>query len=25
MLLLFLPHGLVSLRAGMFGRKTKHV
>ena len=25
MLLLFLPHGLVSLRAGMFGRKAKHV
>jgi branched-chain amino acid transport system permease protein len=25
MLLLFLPHGLISLRAGMFGRKAKHV
>jgi hypothetical protein len=25
MLLLFLPHGLASLRAGMFGRKAKHV
>jgi branched-chain amino acid transport system permease protein len=25
MLLLFLPHGLISLRAGMFWRKAKHV
>jgi branched-chain amino acid transport system permease protein len=25
MLLLFLPHGLISLRAGMFRRKAKHV
>jgi branched-chain amino acid transport system permease protein len=25
MLLLFLPHGLISLRAGMFERKAKHV
>ena len=25
MLLLFLPHGLASLRGGMFGRKAKHV
>ncbi len=25
LLLLFLPHGLVSLRAGMFRRKTRHV
>jgi branched-chain amino acid transport system permease protein len=25
MLLLFLPHGLISLRSGMFWRKAKHV
>ena len=25
MLLLFLPHGLISLRSGMFRRKAKHV
>ncbi|MEH2482684.1 branched-chain amino acid transport system permease protein [Nitrobacteraceae bacterium AZCC 2146] len=25
MLLLFLPHGLISLRSGMFWRRTKHV
>ncbi|MGZ3293254.1 MAG: branched-chain amino acid ABC transporter permease [Xanthobacteraceae bacterium] len=25
LLLLFLPHGLISLRAGMFRRRTKHV
>jgi branched-chain amino acid transport system permease protein len=25
LLLLFLPHGLISLRSGMFWRKAKHV